>query len=158
KPAEPDARRMERDEMPVSDRWQRVEGLYHAALQRPPSERGTFLRDACGDDEALRRDVESLLAQPASDLGFLNTPALSVAAHHLATPSGGTRVAVGDALGPYRILGLLGTGGMGEVYRARDSHLGREVAVKVLPPKFLDNAERLIRFEREARVLASLNH
>src|SRR5215831_21389355 len=102
---------MERDEMPVSERWQRVEALYHAALHRPAGERSAFLRDACGGDEALRRDVESLLAQPASDVGFLQTPAVAVAARDLATESG-AMLAVGRALGPYTILGLLGAGGM----------------------------------------------
>src|SRR5215831_6665811 len=148
---------MERDEMPVSERWQRVEALYHAALHRPAGERPAFLRDACAGDETMLRDVESLLEQPASHVGFLQTSALAVAARDVATGSG-ARLGVGHALGPYAILDLLGAGGMGEVYRARDSQLGREVAIKVLPPEFLNNADRMARFEREARVLASLNH
>jgi eukaryotic-like serine/threonine-protein kinase len=143
--------------MPISERWQRVESLYHAALQRPPGERATFLRDACAGDDSVRLEVESLLAQPTSDVRFLQTPALALAAHDL-TSSSAAPLAVGLALGPYTILGLLGAGGMGEVYRARDSQLGREVAIKVLPPEFLNDPERLARFEREKSVLASLNH
>src|SRR5215467_3804128 len=143
--------------MPISERWQRVESLYHAALQRPPGERATFLRDACAGDDSVRLEVESLLAQPTSDVRFLQTPAVAVAAHDL-TSSSAAPLAVGLALGPYTILGLLGAGGMGEVYRARDSQLGREVAIKVLPPEFLNDRERLARFEREKSVLASLNH
>jgi serine/threonine-protein kinase len=143
--------------MSTSERWQRVEALYHSALQQPPGERATFLRDACGDDEALRRDVESLLAQPASDAGFLQIPAIAVAARDLATGSGAL-LAVGYRVGPYTILGLLGVGGMGEVYRAHDTTLGRDIAIKVLPPQSLADPERRARFEREARVLATLNH
>jgi eukaryotic-like serine/threonine-protein kinase len=141
-----------------SERWKRVEILYHAALQRPRGERAAFLGEACAGDEALRLEVESLLAQPASDAGFLGTPALAVAARGVGPQSSGAMLAAGHALGPYTILGLLGAGGMGEVYRARDSQLGREVAIKMLPAAFLGDPDRLARFERESRVLASLNH
>src|SRR5262250_3325483 len=143
--------------MPISERWQRVESLYHAALQRPPGERATFLRDACAGDDSVRLEVESLLAQPTSDVRFLQTPAVAVAAHDL-TSSSAAPLAVGLALGPYTILGLLGAGGMGEVYRARDTKLGRNVAIKILPRAFTSDPERLARFEREARMLAALNH
>ena len=122
--------------MPASERWKRVEALYHAALPRPLAERATFLREACADDEGLRHEVESLLAQPASDAGFLVTPALAVAARAVGQSSG-AMLATGHALGPYTILGLLGAGGMGEVYRARDSQLGRDVAIKMLPAVFV---------------------
>jgi eukaryotic-like serine/threonine-protein kinase len=144
--------------VPPSERWKRVEILYHAALQRPRGERAAFLGEACAGDEPLRLEVQSLLAQPASDAGFLGTPALAVAARGVGPQSSGALLAAGHALGPYTILGLLGAGGMGEVYRARDSHLGREVAIKMLPAAFLGDPDRLARFERESRVLASLNH
>jgi serine/threonine protein kinase/Tol biopolymer transport system component len=140
------------------ERWQRVEALYHAALQRPLGERTAFLRAACAGDEELRRDVESLLAQHASDLGFLNTPALAVAALAIEPSATRATLAVGQVLGAYTIVGLLGAGGMGEVYRASHGELEREVAIKLLPQAFVNDADRLARFEREKRLLAALNH
>jgi serine/threonine protein kinase/Tol biopolymer transport system component len=140
----------------TADRWQRVERLYHDALARGEGERVTFLRDACGDDETLRREVESLLAYANGARMFLNAPAIDMAA---AAPSEQmTRPLVGQRLGPYEIGSLLGAGGMGDVYRGRDSRLGREVAIKILPHAFTADAERRARFEREARLLAALNH
>ena len=103
----------------------------------------------------LRRDVQSLLDQ-ASATGFLAQPALQVAAGLVTSDS--LAPLTGQQLGVYSITALLGRGGMGEVYRARDTRLGREVAIKVLPPALTANPDRLARFEREARVLASLNH
>jgi serine/threonine-protein kinase len=135
-------------------RWQRIEKLYHDAAARPDRERGPFLEEACAGDEGLRREVEVLLAQPPEDSwlatggALAGTPALQ--AEHSS--------AVGSRIGAYQILGLLGAGGMGEVYRARDPRLDREVAIKVLPPGFAAVPDRAARFEREARVLASLNH
>jgi Tol biopolymer transport system component len=132
----------------ISERWQRVEGLYHAALARPASERPVYLREACGDDDVLRQEVESLLAQAVSDLNFLAMPAAAMA-HALRA---------GLSVGPYEIIGAIDAGGMGEVYRARDPHLQRDVAIKILPAMFSSDPGRLARFEREARVLASLTH
>jgi Tol biopolymer transport system component len=115
-----------------------------------------FLAKACPDDDALRRDVESLLNESASDDGFLDGPAI-VAAAQLAIdlPSG---VMIGRSLGAYHLEALLGAGGMGEVYRAHDAKLGRDVAIKILPRAFTSHPDRLARFEREARMLAALNH
>jgi serine/threonine protein kinase len=136
-------------------RWRQVSRIYYDALARDAGERATFVREACGDDEALRHEVESLLAQPASTEGFLSDPALAMAPG-LVDPAEPTLT--GRTLGVYHILDLLGVGGMGEVYRARDTKLGRDVALKVLPRLFSADPERLVRFEREARLLASLNH
>ena len=138
------------------ERWKRIEELYHEARARPPAERAPFLADACSDDEAMRRNVESLLADSESDDGFLAEPALATAAHEvtdfvLTTMSGAS-------LGGYQLRALLGAGGMGQVYQAHDSKLGRDVAIKILPPAFTSHPDRLARFEREARMLASLNH
>jgi eukaryotic-like serine/threonine-protein kinase len=143
--------------MSTDERWRQVEALYHAALQRSPAERAPFLRKACPDDESIWREVESLLAQPASDIGFLQVPALAVAARVIPSQSVAS-LAASQTVGPYTIVGLLGVGGMGEVYRASDRELGREVAIKMLPQAFLNDADRLARFEREKRVLAALNH
>ena len=137
-----------------ADRWATVERLYHAALTQPVGERAAFLADACAGDEELRREVESLLAQdPDAEL----TGGGVVAAAGLVSDVGQSAL-TGRRLGAYQILGPLGAGGMGEVYRARDTRLGRDVAIKILPRAFIADADRLARFEREARVLASLNH
>jgi Tol biopolymer transport system component len=136
-----------------SDRWQQIEALCHAALAVRAVERGAFLADACQDDEALRREVESLLAQESCAEGFMSVPAAA-----LAGSAGPRRSLIGARFGSYTIRSLLGVGGMGEVYRAHDETLGREVAIKVLSSTFTAQAERRARFEREARMLATLNH
>ena len=138
------------------ERWRRVEELYHAALMRSESDRAAFLANACAGDEALLREVQSLLAQPASSPGFLDGPAVAVAAQMVSDI--GESALTGRRLGVYHVHARIGAGGMGEVYRARDTKLGRDVAIKILPPHFTSDPERLARFEREARVLASLNH
>src|SRR5438552_8544447 len=137
----------------TSDRWQQVERLYQAVLELEGNQRAAFLKEACAGDEALRREVESLLAQEA---GFLESPALEVAAQQFAEERG--QDLIGRRIGAYQILSLLGAGGMGEVYRAKDTRLKREVALKVLPDAFANDPARMARFQREAEVLASLNH
>ena len=138
------------------ERWKQIEALYHAASARPQGERSAFLAGACRDDEALRRDVESLLKEQVSAGGFLDTPARAAAANMVfdATPATMT----GRTLGGYHLQALLGAGGMGEVYLARDAKLGRDIAIKILPRAFTSDPDRLARFEREARMLAALNH
>ena len=137
------------------ERWQHVERLYHEALEREASQRAGFLREASPGDDALRREVESLLAQEDGG-SLLEKPALEVAAKALAGDSGPSLL--GRQIGGYQVICLLGAGGMGEVYEARDSKLGRKVAIKILPASFANDAERLARFQREARMLAALNH
>jgi serine/threonine protein kinase/Tol biopolymer transport system component len=140
----------------MSERWQRIEQLYHAALEREESQRASFLKETCAGDDALRQEVESLLAQGEGAEGFLEAPALEVAAKMLGEDP--DRSLLGRRMGSYQILSLLGSGGMGGVFEARDSKLGRNVAIKVLPAAFAHDPERLSRFEREAKILASLNH
>jgi Tol biopolymer transport system component len=137
-------------------RRQRVDDLCDAALDRNASERAAFVAAACGQDDALRREVEALLAHARDAERFLEAPIGEVAAHILADEP---RVPlVGRKIGSHKILSLLGAGGMGVVYRARDTKLDRDVAIKVVADAFLSDPERLARFEREARVLATLNH
>jgi len=138
------------------ERERAIEQICQAALERPTAERARFVIDACGDDGELRREVEALLVHDGAASAFLETPAMAVAAERLATR--GAPLNPGERIGNYTILAPLGSGGMGDVYRARDGTLGREVAIKVLPPVFTSDAGRLARFEREARVLAALNH
>src|SRR5688572_29083840 len=140
----------------TSERWAQIEQLYHAARARSERERAAFLAAACADDEALRREVASLLAQPASGDGFLEAPAMSLAAH-LVSEGGGSGL-IGRRLGVFHVKSRLGAGGMGEVYRAYDTRLKREVALKVLPDAFSQDRDRLARFQREAELLATLNH
>jgi serine/threonine protein kinase len=139
-----------------SNRWHDAERLFHATLARTEGERSAFLREACDGDEALRRDVESLLTCERDAQAFMQDSALEVAAAHVQPVA--TTPLVGQRLGPYEIGPLLGFGGMGDVYQARDVTLGREVAIKILPEVFTTDADRRARFEREARVLAALNH
>src|SRR5262245_4839771 len=138
------------------ERWRRIEDVYHAALARQPEGRDAVVAEACAGDEALRREVASLLAQHASLAGTLAGAAVGMAAQLVSLPA--ESVLTGRRLGGYQITAPLGKGGMGEVYRARDTRLGREVAIKILPRAFTSDPDRLARFEREARVLASLNH
>jgi len=137
------------------ERWASVERLYHAAQALPVDERALFLAEAC-PDETLRREVESLLAQAASAPGLLDYGAVAVAAPLASGVS--EAMSVGERIGVYQIVARLGAGGMGVVYRARDTRLGRDVAIKILPRAFTADPDRHARFEREARVLASLNH
>ena len=146
-----------------AERWNRVKQVFQDALEQPAAERGLFLRGACGDDRELRGEVESLLLAHAAAGSFAQGPAVEAL-----PPSGAValrdgewaehRLQRGARLGQYEILSAIGKGGMGEVYRARDSKLGRDVAIKILPRIFTSDPDRLARFEREARLLASLNH
>jgi serine/threonine protein kinase len=130
-----------------------ISDLYQRTLAVPEAERAAFLDRECSGDAALREEVASLLRfEPATER-FLETPAVVAAA----APATAVRM-IGRKLGSYTLTAPLGAGGMGEVYRARDSKLGRDVAIKILPPHFTDDPERRARFAREARVLATLNH
>jgi len=137
-------------------RWQQIERLFHDALARPPEERAAFLDHSCAGDESLRREVNALLDSPATANRFLDRDALEVAAG-LVSVSNMPELS-GRRLGVYQLHERIGSGGMGEVYRARDTRLGRDVAIKILPHGFSADSDRQARFEREARVLAALNH
>ena len=131
----------------TQEQWQELKKLLAAALEREPGERQAYLDQACAEPD-LRREVESLIdAHEQAASSFLAEPALQR-----------KELAIGSRLGPYEILAHIGAGGMGDVYRARDTKLGRSVAIKVLPPAFVGDPERLARFQREARMVASLNH
>ena len=136
------------------DRWQQVSELYHAALKRHGRDRAGFLRDACAGDEALQQELESLLSNESKAAHLLSALPIAV---QVVNDSVGS-VLTGRRIGAYQLHALLGAGGMGEVYRARDPKLGRDVAVKILPRAFTSDPERLARFDREARLLAALNH
>ena len=152
----------------TDERWPRVKALFQAAVERPTEERDAFLAALTGDDDALRREVESLLTSDASDVSFLDrlpVASESVLADPLAAPLASMDHTLSHAVltpglrvGPYEIVAPLGAGAMGEVYRACDTKLNREVALKVLPERFALDPDRLARFKREAQLLATLNH
>ena len=142
--------------MTPEERFRRIDSLLDEALQLEVAARPAFLDEACGNDPDLRRDVEALLEASRSAGSFLERPAMEVSARSLAVHS--PAPLVGRNIGPYSIVALLGAGGMGEVYRAHDPRLGRDVAVKVLPSHLVHDKESLARFEREARAIAALSH
>jgi tetratricopeptide (TPR) repeat protein len=138
----------------ATERWQRIERLYHLALEQEEKHRAAFVEQACGGDESLQRDLELLLAQSEDTDEFLETPALEVAARDLASTSTASLPAV---IGRYRIVRLLGEGGMGTVYEAEQEEPRRIVALKVIRPG-LATPERLRRFKHESQALGRLQH
>lgn len=139
------------------ERWQEIEQLYHAALQRDASERATFLVEACNGDDALRREVESLLRYEPQAENFIESPAIDVAAKMMADEQSAT-VVTGQLIDHYKIVRPLGAGGMGEVYLADDTRLHRKVAIKFLPAHFTQDRKHLRRFQQEALTVATLSH
>src|SRR5262245_25073637 len=138
------------------ERWEQISRVYNAAMARDERERASFVAEACAGDAALRREVDLLLAQAASGMvGIVEEPALATVGP-AETPD--RRQVVGRRIGVYELTAAIGAGGMGEVYRARDTRLGRDVAIKILPEAFTADSDRLRRLEREARLLAALNH
>ena len=138
------------------ERWQRVKELFQSALKREPSERAAFLDQACADDEELRNEVESLIGSHEKTGSFIDEPAFETAAQLLVEEN--LELTPGQRVAHYKILSMLGAGGMGEVYLAQDTKLGREIALKLLPAQFTTDGNRLRRFEQEARVASALNH
>jgi serine/threonine-protein kinase len=138
-----------------SNRQSDIERICQAALDRDPHSRAAFLAEACAGDDALRREIESLLAQEPGVESFMEVPVMHSGAASDVDPP---RIAAGQSIGPYQVASWLGAGGMGEVYRARDMKLDRDVALKVLPGSYAQQPDWLARFRREAKVLASLNH
>ncbi|MDT4955735.1 MAG: eukaryotic-like serine/threonine-protein kinase [Acidobacteriota bacterium] len=137
--------------------WQKIQAIFHKARRLPPGERTSYLDSECGNDELIRSEVESLLNSAGGEEDtFLESPAFEVAARLTARDS--VASIVGQVLGPYKVLELLGAGGMGQVYLARDKRLDRKVALKLLLDSFTKDAERLRRFQREARSASALNH
>jgi Tol biopolymer transport system component/tRNA A-37 threonylcarbamoyl transferase component Bud32 len=138
--------------MTSPERFERIQEVFHAAVKLSPAAREVFLRDECRADESLRQEIESLLAEDGRHSGFV------VTGFPKNPPWPAFVFAIGTRVGPYEISGIIGAGAMGEVYRARDARLRRDVAMKVLPKSFADDPERIRRFRREAKLLASLNH
>jgi serine/threonine protein kinase len=142
--------------MMTPERWEQVGQIYQAAVELRPDERAAFLREACGGDKSLCREVESLLAAEEEAGDFLAAGAIDDAAKALAEEQSFSPV--GKRLGHYQVQALLGAGGMSEVYLAQDTKLDRAVALKILPAEFAADKDRMRRFEQEARSAAALNH
>jgi serine/threonine protein kinase len=137
------------------ERFQRIERLYHSVLEREENQRAAFLREACAGDDSLRQEVESLMAKEQRGEQLLESPPWKAPVEHARDAAAGPEH---RQIGPYQVLFLLGAGGMGEVYRASDTRLKRDVALKILPEAFARDPGRMARFRREAELLASLNH
>ena len=137
----------------TAERWQQVKRIFHDACERAPEERVAFLDAACDGDAELRREIESLLAVNERAGDFLQQPALD-----LPLAGAEAEIEAGRLIDHYRVERRIGAGGMGEVYLADDTRLGRRVALKLLPADFTRDAERVRRFEQEARAASALNH
>src|SRR6059036_1286597 len=139
-----------------AERWKQVNDLFQSAVERAPEERAAFLDEACHGDEGLRREVESLLTSYDRAENFIELPAFEVAPELVTNERGGALI--GKVIGHYRIESLIGIGGMGEVYLARDERLGRKAALKLLPDSLTTDETQLSRFKNEARSASGLNH
>jgi serine/threonine protein kinase/Tfp pilus assembly protein PilF len=138
------------------ERWRQINDLFQSAAERAPDERATFVEKACHGDEGLRREIESLIACDERARNFIESPAFELAPELLTNERAG--VMVGELIGHYRIESLIGVGGMGEVYLARDERLGRRAALKLLPDSLTTDDTQLSRFKNEARSASALNH
>jgi serine/threonine protein kinase/Tfp pilus assembly protein PilF len=139
-----------------AERWEKAIDLFQSALERAPEERAAFLDETCHDDEGMRREVESLLTSHERAGNFIEVPAFKVAPELAPNDSAGALI--GKLIGHYRIESLIGVGGMGEVYLARDEGLGRKAALKLLPDSLTTDETQLDRFKNEARAASALNH
>src|SRR5215472_13387467 len=137
-------------------RWKKAFDLFQSALERAPEERAAFLDESCHDDEGMRSEVESLLTSHERAENFIEVPAFEVAPELV--PNDSAHALVGKLIGHYRIESLIGVGGMGEVYLARDERLGRKAALKLLPDSLTTDETQLSRFKNEARTASALNH
>ncbi len=137
-------------------RWRRITGIYHATIARPPEERASFLGQVCHGDEGIRKRVEAMVKSHETSGDFIESPAFAVAPELLIDEPAGDLI--GQLIGHYRIESLIGIGGMGEVYLARDEQLGRKVALKLLPEHMTADKTQLSRFKTEARAASALNH
>jgi eukaryotic-like serine/threonine-protein kinase len=136
------------------ERWQQIKALLEEALERDPLEREAFLDQACAGDPGLRTEVEALIDSHARSGDFIESPAYELLADSLTQ----TDIVPGKFIGPYEIIRRLGSGGMGDIYLAEDTRLGRKVALKALPAHFTKDAERVRRFQLEAKAASALNH
>ena len=138
------------------ERWKQINQLLSEALNLDIEKRQAFLDEVCSGDETLRSEIESLLQTDQQSSDLIDALPAHIAADLLAQQP--LEIAAGKSIGPYKILSLLGVGGMGEVYRANDPRIGREVALKILPAQFSEDRDRMRRFEQEARAAGLLNH
>src|SRR6185503_17695621 len=136
------------------ERWQQIKALLESALEHDPSERDAFLDEACAGDEGLRAEVEALIDSHTRSGDFIESPAYKLLAGSLTQSD----LLPGQTIGHYQILDRLGSGGMGYIYLAEDTRLGRKVALKALPTHFTKDLERVRRFQLEAKAASALSH
>lgn len=142
----------------MNDDWQKVRKIFDSAIRRQPEERREFVRGACGEDESLLAEVESLLASLDGAESFLETPAVAKVADVIAEETATKKLKRGKRFNHYEIVECIGAGGMGEVYLAEDKKLDRRVAVKILNERFSREESNLKRFVQEAKAASALNH
>jgi serine/threonine protein kinase len=138
------------------ERWQQVDEIFQAAIELDPPQRAAFLDTSCAGDEELRSEVESLISCDEQGLSFIDEPAYQVAASLLVSEK--PQLTEGQHIAHYEIVGLIGKGGMGEVYAAKDKLLNRRIALKLLPADYTRHKDRLRRFQQEAQAVSALNH
>src|SRR5258705_2948982 len=138
------------------ERWQQASRILEITLERNPEQQAAYLDEVCASDAELRREVESLLAASAQAGSLLDSPAMAMVAPLFVNDAVSSML--GRSIGRYKIITTLGTGGMGEVYLAHDTRLGRKIALKLLPERFTTDKDRLRRFEQEAHAASTLSH